>query len=79
MSPFGKESINWESVIGIGVLVISGGLGKPPLGISEKSPFLVKMNKSPHRLISLCELLGTYIGFRLWTPGRLSNNGLLWL
>ena len=33
----------------------------------------------PRTLIRFFELLGTYIGARLWPPGRLRNNDLLWL
>ena len=34
--------------------------------------------KSLLRLIGIFELLGTYLGGRLWTPDRLCNTDLMW-
>ena len=42
------------------------------------APMLKRLN-SPRRLISFFELLGAYIGVRLWTPGRQGNKDLIWL
>ena len=35
--------------------------------------------KSPRRLLSFFELLGTYVGIRLWAPSRLGGQDLTWL
>ena len=49
------------------------------LEVGEKPHPWLKGLKSPQRLISCFELLGTYVGIRLSTPGRLGNNDLTWL
>ena len=81
-SPFELGSINWESGIGIGgILVIINGniVVFFSLDVNERiSPWL-KGPKSPHRLISFFELQGTYVGIRLCAPSRLGGNDLTWL
>ena len=53
-------------------MVVGGEVEEPPLAVNKRTP--------PHnRLISVFELLGAYIGVRLWTPYRICNNDLLWL
>ena len=44
----------------------------------RKPPPWITGLDSPHRLISFFELLGAYIGVRLWTPSLLCNNDLVW-
>ena len=45
----------------------------------RKIPHWLKGKESPHRLISFFELLGAYVGIRLWAPSRLGNQDLTWL
>ena len=84
-SPFETTSINWDYGVGIGgILVIDGDVVEfHQLEVGEKrgphpSPWL-KWLKSPLRLISFFELLGTYVGVRLWGPSRIGNQDLTWL
>ena len=80
-SPFESESINWDSAIGIGgILVINGNIAEfPSLEANGRIPPRLKGTQSPHRLISFFGLLGTYVGIRLWAPSRIGNNDLTWL
>ena len=77
-SPFESESINWDSSIGIGrILVISGNIVEfPSLEVGGRVFHRLKGLKSPRRLISFFELLGGYLGIRLWAPSRLGGNDL---
>ena len=80
-SPFETTSIIWNSAIGIGwILVIDGGDCGILLDRGErKIPHWLKGLKSPRSLISFFELLGTYVGIKLWTPSRIGNQDLTWL
>ena len=68
-------------MIGIGcILVINGNIAEfPSLEVGGGISHRLKGPKSPQRLISFFELLGTYFGIRLWAPRRLGNNDLTWL
>ena len=62
-----------------GVLVIAGNIVEFfSLEVNERIPHWLKGLKSPRRLISFFELLGTYIGIRLCAPNRLKGD-LTWL
>ena len=80
-SPFGSDSVNWDSGVWIGgILVIEGNIVEFfSLEANGGISHWLTGPKSPHRLISCFELLGTYVGIRLSTPGRLGNNDLTWL
>ena len=80
-SPFGSDSINWTSGIGIGgIPAVSGEVVEfSSLGVNAEIPPRLDGPKSAHRAISVFELLATYIGIRLWSPSLLTNKDLSWL
>ena len=84
MSPIETDDIdftNWgRGVCIVGITIINGGVcGYFSLGINDEIHHWVKGANSLHRLISFFELLGNYVGIRLWSPDRLCNTDLMCL
>ena len=55
-----------------------GSLGVFPIDDNDKIFALLKGVDSLRRLIGFFELLGTYVGIRLWAPFRSCNKDLIW-
>ena len=67
----GKDVISWESVVGLGrVLIINGETcGYIPIEINDKTTWLKGVG-SFRRFVSFSELLGTYVGVVFCSPVR---------
>ena len=62
------------------MLVVSGKVVEfSSLEVNEQIAHWLKGAKPPRRIISFFELLGRYIGVRLWAPNSLCNKVLLWI